>query len=193
MGTPTKAFSDAHIHLYSPLTEQKVHIPVSYHYNSNDEVCIPEVKDQPKSLTKPATPPTKAHEPIGEEGTSLFIPILIAVSVGAIGLVLAVACINRGKSSGSQQTGFQSFIPKSSSQPSSLIHSALKGGGSPTSSLSQSGFGGTPMASMATPSASGGGFRSLSPPTSLKRTTPTSVMSRGYSPSTTYRPLYSQS
>ena len=192
MGAPTKDFTDTHVHIYSPLTEQKVHIPISYHSDSKNEVCPPEVKSQPKSLPKPATPPTKSHEPIREEETSLFFPILIAVSVGAIGLALAVACINRAKSSGSQQTGFQSFIPKSSPQPSSPIHSVLKGG-SPTPSLNQSGFGGTPMASMATPSSTGGGFRSLSPQTSLKRTTPTSVMSRGYSPSTTYRPLYSQS
>ena len=111
---------------------------------------------------------------------------------GAVGLALAVACINRGKSSGSQQTGFQSFIPRSSPQPSAPIHSVLKGG-SPTPSLNPSGLRGTPMVSMATPSSTEGGFRSLSPQTSLKRTTPTSVMSRGYSPSTTYRPLYSQS
>ena len=153
---------------------------------------LTEVQSEPKSLQVPATPPIESQEPISNEGTPMLIPILIALSVGAIGLVLAVACINRGKSSGSQQTGFQSFVPKSSPQPSSPIHSAMKGG-SPTPSLSQSGFGGTPMASMAAPSSAGGGFKSLSPPTSLKRTTPTSVMSHGYSPSTTYRPLYSQS
>ena len=59
--------------------------------------------------------------------------------------------------------------------------------------LNQSGFGGTPMASMATSSSSGGGFKNVSSPTSLKRTMPSSVLSQEYSPSTTYRPLYSQS
>ena len=64
VGGSTKDFTDTHIHLYSPLTEQKVHIPISYHSDSKGEVCPPEVKGQQNSLPKPEAPPTKSHEPI---------------------------------------------------------------------------------------------------------------------------------
>ena len=182
VGGSTKDFTDTHIHLYSPLTEQKVHIPISYHSDSKGEVCPPEVKGQPNSLPKPEVPPTKSHEPKREEETSLLEHSHTDCGVGGSYWSGTRCCLHpQWQSSGSQQTGFQSFIPESSPQPLFPIHSVLKGG-SPTPSLDQCGDDDTPMVSMATPFSTGGGFMGLSPQTSLRRTIPTSVMSLSIPP-----------
>jgi nuclear pore complex protein Nup210 len=190
MGKVPSKDASAHVRVYSSLTQQTVLVPVNYHPVVMTTDACP-ANESP--LTKD-TPPIKmaaSHAPKTEsrdEGYSFLIPVLIAFTVGAVGVILAFLAYGRSRKTGSQ-SGFKDHIPKSSS-PQTLSPVVTPKMGSPNSSLmSQTGFGGTPMVSMTTPTS--GAFKGISPQ-SIKQATPTSVMSRGVSPSTKYRSLYSQ-
>ena len=158
-----------------------------YTVEEDDSQCPPEDRRDKERLSG-IPKQTGAHPSNVSSYMYNILLLLFNVPIASYLIFLLFVCAQRKRPLSSSPPGSKppTTLPPSGNSPS---HQSISPIGplkaSPYSSYTQTQYGGTPFASMATPTSA---FRRTSPSSSLKRNTPTSSLPKGPSP---VRPLYS--